>query len=242
MTVEVIIANAEVVTMDVAHPRAEAVAIANGRVTAVGSLREIQPLGGPDTRWIDADGGTVLPGFVDPHLHLIGYASHLTSIDLSSARSIAEMAAVLRHHSPDRRASGASQPWIAGVGYDEWRFRERRHPNRHDMDAAIEDAPVRVRHRSGHASVLNTRALSEVGIAMDTEEPRGGTIDRDVATGQPSGLLIDMESFLAERIPQVPPSELDKGIREASALLLRWGVTAIEDASPNLMFMYGTSR
>ncbi|MBI4236092.1 MAG: amidohydrolase [Chloroflexi bacterium] len=228
---DLLILNARVVTMDGRRPRAEAVAVAGGRILAVGSAAEMEGLAGRATPRFDAQGAVLLPGIVDPHLHLLAYAAHLRSVELSEVRSLAELQARLG------AAAGGLPPgaWLRGVGYDEWALSREagRHPTREDLDAAVADRPVRIVHRSGHASVLNSLALERIGIGMATPEPPGGTVERAVSSGEPTGLLIDMEEYLKERVPPLPTAELGAGLQEASRRLLAWGITAVEDATPS---------
>jgi predicted amidohydrolase YtcJ len=227
---DLLILNANVVTLDPSRPFADAVAVRGGRILAVGSHADVEGLAGRGARRFDAQGRLLTPGFIDPHLHLLAYAAHLRSLDLSGVRFTSGLQALLRAHA-STLSPGA---WLRAAGYDEWALREKRHVTRHDLDAAVPDRPVRLVHRSTHASVLNSRGLAEAGVRFETEEPPGGTIDRETPSGEPSGLLIDMEAWLGERVPPLPQVEMEAGVEEASRRLLSWGVTAVEDATPNL--------
>ncbi len=108
---------------------------------------------------------------------------------------------------------------------------EKRHPNRWDLDKATAEHPVKLTHRSGHAHVLNSKALNLVGITRETGDPEGGMIERDLKTGEPTGLLYEMGDFLYDRIPPLTPAELEKGLQKANMELISLGVTSIQDAS-----------
>ena len=157
-------------------------------------------------------------------------AARLLAVDCTpaSVRSLAELrqriAEAARHAPP-----GA---WLRGWGYDDTALAERRHPTRHDLDAAAPRNPVRLTHRSGHAVVLNSPALAAVGIGRETPDPPGGAIDRD-EHGEPTGLLLEMHDYLAGRVPRLPPDDLERGVCEANAWLLSRGVTSVQDASPD---------
>jgi predicted amidohydrolase YtcJ len=218
--------NANVITLDPACPRARAVVVEDGRIAAVSDDRGIS---GRDASLIDCRGGTLLPGFIDAHIHLLSYAASLISVDCSPAAvdSIAGIQNALRPRAAQTPPGG----WLRATGYDETALAERRHPTRWELDAAAPEHPVRLIHRSGHACVLNSLALARVGITSATEEPAGGYMERDATTGEPSGLLIDMDALLDAAVPPIDDAELSRAARQASDTLLSQGVTAIQDAT-----------
>ena len=179
---------------------------------------------------IDCKGKTVIPGFIDAHCHLAAYAEGLVSIDLSpqeGTRSLADMRGKIRTFCMDRPTAS----WIRGKGYNEFYLKEKRHPNRHDLDKAAPSHPVKLTHRSGHAHVLNSLALKHVGITAESGDPPDGLIDRDLETGEPTGILFGMGNYLAKRIPALDDSEMKQGVRLANEKLLSLGVTSIQDAT-----------
>ena len=228
--------NANVITIDPAHPRpegrqsgrAEAVAVDDGRIVAAGSDEDILTLRSGATL-IDCRGGTLLPGFIDAHIHLLSYAASLLSVDCSPAAvsSIVDIQDALRR----KAARTPAGDWIRSTGYDETALAERRHPTRWDLDAAVPAHPVRLVHRSGHASVLNSAALARAGIGIDTAEPSGGYMERDLTTGEPSGLLVEMDALLDTAVPRIDEAELAHAVRQASDNLLSEGVTTVQDAT-----------
>jgi hypothetical protein len=228
--------NANVVTLDDARPRAPirapvraaAVAVDNGRIVALGSDDEILPFR-RNASLVDCRGGTLLPAFVDAHMHLLAYAASLTSVDCSpdAVASISDIQAALRRHAAQTPAGR----WIRATGYDETALAERRHPTRWDLDAAVPGHPVRLIHRSGHASVLNSPALTIAGVGVATEEPPGGYMERDLTTGEPTGLLIEMDALLDAAIPRIDGAELAEAVRLAGDNLLSEGVAAVHDAT-----------
>jgi hypothetical protein len=124
-----------------------------------------------------------------------------------------------------------SGQWIFGRGYNEFYLSEKRHPNRWDLDKATADHPVRLTHRSGHAHVLNSLALKLVGITAETGDPDGGLIERDLKTGEPTGVLYEMGDYLVDRVPPLAQAALEKGLKLANQELISLGVTSIQDAS-----------
>jgi len=122
--------------------------------------------------------------------------------------------------------------WIKGSGYNEFYLAERRHPTRHDLDKVAPQHPVRLAHRSMHACVLNSLALSLAGISIETTDPPGGLIDRELETGEPSGLLFGMNSYINEKvIPPLTDNEISRSVKIANRKLLSLGITSLQDAT-----------
>ncbi len=216
--------------MDPRQPRAQAVAVRGERILAVGSDAEIgRQARSPNAEVIDCRGRALLPGFIDAHCHVLAYAASLLSLDCSpvAVSSIADIQAALR-----RQAEvAAAGRWIRAVGYSEVDLAEGRHPTRWDLDLAAPDHPVRLIHRSGHGCVLNSLALRLCGIGMETEEPPGGYMERDPASGEPSGLLLGMNELVDRSVPALSWEELVEGLRLASERFLAAGITSVVDAS-----------
>ncbi len=226
---DLLLCNANVLTLDPAKPRAAAVAIRGDRILLVGGDDDIQPLKGPHTRVIDCHGKAVIPGFEDAHCHPLALAASLLSVDCGplSVRSIGDL--ISRIH--ERASSTPAGEWIRATGYHEFYLREKRHPNRWELDQATSDHPVKLSHRSGHACVLNSLGLERLGISSETPEPPGSIIERDLATGEPNGILFEMNSYVESRMPPLTDQEMDRGMALANQLLLSHGITSIQDAS-----------
>ena len=229
MPASLIFHNVRVLTMEPSRPEAEAVAVIGDRLLAVGSEARVARQRGPRTRLVDGRGLTLIPGFIDAHCHLLSYAAFLLSVDCgpSAVRSIADIQAALAaaaHRTPAGR-------WLRAVGYDETDLAEGRHPTRWDLDVAAPQHPVRLLHRTGRACVLNSRALSLVGLRVDSEEPPGGYMERDTSSGEPTGLLLEMNDVVDPFVPALPYEELSAGVRQAAQVFLSQGVTALQDAT-----------
>jgi predicted amidohydrolase YtcJ len=108
---------------------------------------------------------------------------------------------------------------------------EKRHPTREDLDRATTLHPIKLTHRSGYAHVLNSAALKIVGISRETPDPPGGLIDRDIRTGEPTGILYGMSNYLAKIIPSIDSDQIEKGIRLVDQELLSCGITSVQDAT-----------
>ncbi|MEM2954197.1 MAG: amidohydrolase family protein, partial [Candidatus Bathyarchaeia archaeon] len=182
---EIVIVNANVVTLDAERPRAEAVAIRDGRIVAVGSYAEVQKYINSGTKVLDFKGKTVVPGFVDCHVHMTGLGQqHLKTLDLRNVDSIEEMKRKIREYA-DRHPE---KSWILGGRWDHERFSEKRLPTRWDLDEAVSDKPVFLIRVCGHIGVANTKALKLAGIGRETTVD-GGSVDKDAASGEPNGIL-----------------------------------------------------
>jgi hypothetical protein len=227
---DLILHNANIITMDADCPSAQLVAVRGDRIIAVGDDDRLGEVRGAKTRVIDGGGRTVVPGFNDAHCHLFGSIRKRRSIALGprSVKSIAEIKAAV-----GKRALDTPQGhWIIGGDYHEFYLAEKRHPNRRDLDEAAPDHPVALLHRSMHASVLNSKALALAGITRETPEPEGGVIDRELDTGEPSGILFEMTAYVRDKLlPTLSQKEWDEGMAALNKHYLEMGITSLQDAS-----------
>ena len=229
-TLDLVLTNANLITLDPFCPRAEAVAIGRSKILSIGTNSEAGNLAGARTQVIDCSGKTVVPGFIDSHIHLSSFAESLVTINLeprNSVHSISDIQTKIGQLSK-RLPSGT---WIRCGGYNEFHLREKRHPNRWDLDLASSIHPIKLVHRTAHAHILNSLALKVTGISRETPDPEGGLIDRDIKTGEPSGVLYGMGDYLSKAIPPLDEHELNRGIEMANQELISLGITSIQDAS-----------
>jgi hypothetical protein len=233
---DLILTNALVRTMAEARPRAEAVAIAGGRILYVGDAREALRRRGGATRIVDLDGRMVLPAFQDSHVHLISGGVGLAQCDLTGLPTKAEVLARVR----DYAASHRDAAWITGGGWDLPLFPQA-NPRKEDLDAVVPDRPVALDSADGHSSWVNSKALALAGITRDTVDPAGGRIERDPKTGVPSGTLRESAAGLVEKlVPDLGPEDYIKGLRAGQARANRLGITSIIEANadPDLLDAY----
>ena len=210
--------------MNRAQPWAEAVAIRDGRIVQVGTNEEVQPWIGKDTQVISLKGRTVIPGFIDTHIHVADFGKLLRWIDLSQAGSIKEMQESLSRHA-EKAPNGK---WLLGQGWDPARLAEKRLPTRFDLDAVSPDNPVIFYQQSGQVCVVNSKALELAGVTPLTPVPPGGAIDNDAETGEPTGILRDNATNLVWTIiPEPSEEELVEATSLACEKIVEAGVTSV---------------
>jgi predicted amidohydrolase YtcJ len=230
--------NGRVLTCDPARPYADAVAVRDGRIVAVGDEAEARASLGDGARSVDLGGRTMVPGFIDAHNHMACTAETFFAVDGSprSVSSIAELVAAVAA-AAQGTPSGA---WIRGFGMDWTRFAEGRRPTRWDLDEAAGEHPVVILHVSGHYALVNSRALADRGMTDAASDPPGGSMERD-ASGRLTGLLLDSATNLVLQSSvdicghgpnihtAIETDELARMIGEASRRYLAAGLTTICD-------------
>jgi predicted amidohydrolase YtcJ len=221
-----VILNGKVWTVDPAHPRTEAVAIAGDHVAAVGANDEIRKWIGPKTQTIDARGASVLPGFIDSHVHFSSGGAEISGVQLRDAATPQEFARRIGEYA--RKIPKGE--WITGGTWDHelWGGTP---PTREWIDAVTPDNPVFVSRYDGHMALANSLALKLAGVTRETPTPVGGTIVKD-AQGTPTGLMKDAATNLIWRaMPAETEDKLLRDVRAALAEARRFGVTGIHDIS-----------
>ena len=210
---------------DTTLPRrfAEAVAIANGRILAVGSDAEIQTYVGPNTKVIDLKGRLAVPGLIDSHAHFIFGGFQLLSVDLKDAHSEEEFIRRIA----EKAKTLAPGRWLLGGDWDEQAWASARLPTRQMIDAATENHPVFLSRYDGHAALANSLALKLAGVTRATPDPVGGVIVRDAA-GEPTGVFKDAaQDLIAKAIPRPSEADMTEALRAALAEAARVGLTSV---------------
>ena len=228
---DLIIFNARVTTLDAPPRAASAIAVADGRIMAVGSDAEVRALATPATRSIDAGGRRLIPGLNDSHTHLIrGGLNYNLELRWDGVRSLADAMAMLRA----QVARTPAPQWVRIVGgFSEHQFVEKRLPTLDEINAAAPDTPVFILHLYDRA-LLNRAALRAVGYDKDSPDPPGGRIERDKA-GNPTGLLLAKPNALILYAtlamgPKLPPEYQINSSRHFMRELNRLGITSVIDA------------
>jgi predicted amidohydrolase YtcJ len=222
---DLLVVGAPVYTADPARPWADAVAVRAGRVAAVGQVRELADLRGPATRVLRLDGGLVLPGFQDAHVHTAAGGLELARCDLHGVEPAAYPAAVARYAADHPEAT-----WVLGGGWVMDAFGTAG-PHLAMLDAVVGDRPVLLESTDGHSAWVNGRALELAGITRATPDPPRGRIERDAA-GEPTGALHEAAMHLVGHLaPRPDQADWEGAIERGQAHLHRLGVTAWQDAA-----------
>lgn len=232
MESDVVILNSNVITLDPSNPRSEALAIKDGKILAVGENDKILQSVGDETRALDLGGKTVLPGFVDTHVHLTDFGLTLKTLDVEKAASINEVLELL-----EKRVRVTPEgEWVMGRGWNENKLAEKRLMNRWDLDEVSPNHPVYLHHYTCHACVVNSKGLEVAKIDRDTEPPQGGWIDKDPGTGEPTGFLrsnarrlvpVGLNGYRPRPDHQSQSEAIKTGLKEA----VKNGLTGIHIAS-----------
>ena len=242
---DLILSGGSILTINPQQPTAEAVAVADGRIVAVGDHAEVMALAGPETRMIDLAGGTLMPGFIEGHGHFLGLGEALMTLDLSAHTRFEETVAAVAAAA----AEAAPGEWITGRGWHQERWTDRQDswvenvPTHHALSAVSPDNPVMLVHASGHALIANARALAAAGIDAETVDPEGGVIIRD-AQGEATGFLrqaaqVPVRRALALARNELSPAQhqarFERQVELAGAEALRHGVTTFHDQGSSLI-------
>lgn len=224
-----------ILTMSDTAPQAQAVAVEEGRILAVGTLDEVMQHRGEGTEMVDLAGRAMLPGFVDSHGHVVFGGLQALSANLlappdGAVTDIASLQDTLRTWLEDNRDTVEQVGFIVGFGYDESQLAEKRPPNRAELDAVSTEYPIILVHQSAHFGAANSRALEVSGIRKGSVPPPGGIIRVD-ETGEPTGVL-EENAFFAVLVPflgQLGPEGMQAFARAGTALWARYGYTTAQE-------------
>lgn len=218
---DLVVVNANVLTVDAQSSKAGAVAIRDGRFVHVAGVGDpMDAFIGPDTRVIDAAGRTVIPGLIDTHVHALMVATAEATTPFRNLTSMDDIQGWVR----EQAARVPPGTWIWTPRVFPTRVAERRFPSRSDLDTAAPNHPVVV--DGAYALMLNSAALQAAGITADTPDPPGGAIVKDT-TGRPSGLLRNVGGLLARFRPAVPGGVPVEGIEAVHRAYLAAGITSV---------------
>ncbi len=224
---DAIYSGGEILTINDAQPSAEAVAVKDGKILAVGSLATVaKEHAGANTRTIDLAGKTLLPGFVDSHGHAYMIGLQASSANLlpppdGNGQDIASLQALLKEWAADNGEFLDKIGWIVGFGYDDSQLKEQRHPTRDELDAVSTDLPVLIIHQSGHLGVANSKALAMAGVTAETPDPSGGVFRRKAGSQEPNGVMEEYAFFaLIFKLMENFDDQANDSLVEAGARLL----------------------
>jgi len=223
-----------ILTLDPARPHAEAIAIGNGKILAMGSMSEVEKTRGQQTKVVDLHGNTLIPSLNDHHVHLLNIGFTLLNherhqalfLDLTTAKSEQEIA----RRVAERAARVPKGTWILGTGWSQGAWGENQLPTRRLLDRAAPDNPVYLIRVDGHCGWANAAALRAAGITKTTADPPGGKILR-LPDGSPSGILLERANEpVLEKVPAPTDEEITEAFRLATQALASHGITTVYDA------------
>jgi predicted amidohydrolase YtcJ len=232
---ELIFHGGPILTMEREHPRAEALAVAEGRILAVGDAAAVLPLARPATRMVDLGGRCLLPGFIDAHGH---FANALQVVAWANIQrppagpvtDIATLQEVLIAHATGFGLKPGE--WLVAYGYDPDGLADGRPLDKSDLDPLFPDNPALLIHNSNHGAMLNSRALALMGYDASTPDPAGGVIVRRPGSREPAGLVMETAFLpLFVHMPKPSPEEMLKRFPAAQELYTSKGITTAQEGA-----------
>ena len=220
--VDLILTNGKIVTVDADFSIQNTIVVKDGTIVAVGDAGLLNSYSAETL--VDLEGKTLLPGFIDSHIHINGDPKRY--INLNKVSSISEMQDLIR----DKIAEIGVGEWITGYGWSEDELAEGRRPVRQDLDAAAPRNPVTLTRAGGHSAVVNTLALNLAEINNNTPDPDGGVIERD-ENGVATGVIRERQNIVGRLVPDSTYDELRESLQVNLNDLLSLGITSITEAS-----------
>jgi predicted amidohydrolase YtcJ len=222
---DVILIHAKIYTVNARQPWAQALAIRDGKILAVGTDGDITQYRGPSTKVIDGNGRLVLPGFTDCHVHFMDGSFSLQQVNVEDAKNLEQVQGQIKIYAH----AHPTDAWVLGRGWSYPIFPPAGMPDKKQLDAVVPDRPAYIEGYDGHTWWANSKALEAAHITKDTADPPGGTIVRDPATGEPTGAIKeDAADAMVRRAIPVPSREkklqaLREGLKHANQL----GITRV---------------
>jgi len=219
--------------MNTAQPGAEAVAVRDGRILAVGNVTEVAAAAGKGAETIDLEGRAMLPGFIDSHGHFSTTTMYqaFENVAVAPVGPVEDIADILQILTA-KKASTFADEWILGRGYDEAYLAERRHPNRFDLDKVSTENPIVLIHVSQHFLTCNSNCLELAGIDASSKDPEGGMIQRVAGSMEPNGVM--EEQAMYKLLPFMPIHNVEKFlglVGRAQDYYASFGITTLQDGA-----------
>jgi hypothetical protein len=229
-----------ILTMNDEAMRAEAVAVKDGKILAVGKKDDVLATKGDKTEVIDLGGRALLPGFVDAHGHVMmgglqAMAANLLAPPDGKVTDIAGLQETIKDWAKANKDVVSKAKLILGFGYDQSQLKELRAPTKEELDAISTEIPVAVVHQSGHFGALNSKALEVVGYTSETRDPDGGVIQRKPGTSEPNGVLEETAwiSILPKLLGNIGPSGMGVLAEAGADMWASYGYTTGQEGRSN---------
>jgi predicted amidohydrolase YtcJ len=224
-----------VVTMKKDGDRVEALAVKDGKILVAGTKKDVDATKGPDTKVVDLKGNCLMPGFIDPHSHVVLQSVKFSTANLDpkpigEVATIADIQRILRDWIREKKIEPGK--WVIGWGYDDTGVEEQRHPTRDDLDAVSAEHPILLMHISCHLMTGNSKMLELNGITADTPDPEGGKIQRKKGSREPNGVLEELAMTLAlKTLPAPTPEKAIAMVEEGLQFYAAAGITTAQDCA-----------
>ena len=221
---------------DDARTIAEAILTENGRVVKFGNSNEIIEAA-PDAEFVDLKGKTLLPGFNDSHMHFLNYGFYQTIVNLEACKSKAEAMEMIRAYIQDKKLSEGE--WVEVIGWNNDNWSDSQKLTREDLDQVSKEYPIYALRICGHVCVLNSRAMTAVGLNRFLPQPKDGCYEVD-ADGEPTGLISEMMTFVYSNMKEPSIESIKKMLLKSCEDANRVGLTSVQtddfDALPGRNF------
>ncbi len=223
---DLILINGNILTMNDAYPKAEAMVIKDGKFVKVGSNEEALSLRTEDTKVLDLQNKTVAPGFNDSHMHLLEFGYSLTKVDLNGSKSIDEV--IERTKSFLKSSDLGENDWIKGRGWNQDLFKDKRFLDRYDLDRISTKNPIYMTRVCGHVIAVNSKALEIMGVSKNTPQIEGGQFDVD-EKGDPTGIFREnARDYIFNCVPSPKKEDIKRMILEATDAYAAQGITSVQ--------------
>jgi predicted amidohydrolase YtcJ len=232
--------NGNIITIDDTNPFSSAIAIKNGLILDVGNDQDILMYRNTETKVVDLNGKTVVPGFIDAHSHFGGVGTqaivaNLLPVPDGPVNTIADLQTTMRNYI---QSSPIVKNYNVAIGfnYDDSQLTEKRHPTRHDLDAISTSIPIVIMHQSGHLGVYNTKALELMGVTAESKDPSGGVIGREADGKTPNGVMQENAHFMIfyKLIPDFTEEDLVQLYKAGEYSYISNGFTTVQEGKTDL--------
>ncbi|MFT6331296.1 MAG: putative amidohydrolase YtcJ [Bermanella sp.] len=232
--------NGNIITIDDTNPFSSAIAIKNGLILDVGNDQDILMYRNTETKVVDLNGKTVVPGFIDAHSHFGGVGTqaivaNLLPVPDGPVNTIADLQTTMRNYI---QSSPIVKNYNVAIGfnYDDSQLTEKRHPTRHDLDAISTSIPIVIMHQSGHLGVYNTKALELMGVTAESKDPSGGVIGREADGKTPNGVMQENAHFMIfyKLIPNFTEEDLVQLYKAGEYSYISNGFTTVQEGKTDL--------
>ncbi|QUW24009.1 amidohydrolase [Sporosarcina sp. Marseille-Q4063] len=227
MKATVVFINGEVITSNRDNQIQEAVAINGNKIVAVGSGKELASFIDAETKVIDLEGKSLLPGFIDAHLHLTIYGTNLLGVSCVEPhiKSLEDIFKDIKM----KVSNTKSGEWVRAWGFDENNVVEKRFPTKEELDLISTDHPIVIIRTCNHTSIANSKALELAGYTEQAESPKGGIVEKDYS-GELTGKLVENAHMELFNVASYNDQELKKAMKLASNTFIEAGITSVHDA------------